>query len=161
QPVIDELREQLLWRDPVLMPHTDGPPPDWTSWRTNYGGRLSKTLVKDWRPETKVETEAALAEIRMASTTTDEEMDLMAKVGVCDADTGELQTYGESVDHISVPIKVSGPFKAQHIAAMDTLKNVPLRLDPVMVELVKEFGARTKSPKTYDDLINSKDGVDR
>jgi hypothetical protein len=161
EPIIDDLREQLLWRDPVLMPHMDGPPPDWTSWRTNYGGRLSKTLVKDWRPETKVEIEAALAEIRTGSTTTEEEADLMAKVVVGEADPGELQTYVESADHISVPITVSGPFKAQHVAAMDTLKNVPLRLDPVMVELVKEFGARTKSPNSYDDLINSNDKVDR
>src|SRR5262249_24381716 len=65
QPVIDELREQMLWRDPVLMPHTAGPPPDWTEWRARYEDRrLTKKLVRDWRPETKAEIEAALADRR-------------------------------------------------------------------------------------------------
>jgi DNA-dependent RNA polymerase len=171
QPIIDDLREQLLWRDPVLMPHTDGPPPDWTAWRKQYDGRLSKTLVKDWRPETRAEIEAALAATTTVYSDDEEQLDLAARVAsewlhsgesvaVGEAGIAELQAYVQPVDRITVPITVPSPFKAQHVAAMNTLKNVPLRLDPAMVDLVKEFGARTKADQ-FEGLIKSSDKVDR
>jgi hypothetical protein len=71
------VREQMLWWDPVLMPHTT-PPPDWSSWRTNYDKRLSKTLVRDWRKETRQEIEAALADRRAIYSADENELDLAA-----------------------------------------------------------------------------------
>ena len=55
---IDQIREELLWRDPVLMPHFSEPP-DWTGWLKKYDDRLQKTFVRDWRPETKAAITAA------------------------------------------------------------------------------------------------------
>ena len=55
---VDRIREGLLWRDPVLLPHKT-PPPDWTGWRAEYGDKLQKNFVRDWHPETKKSIEGA------------------------------------------------------------------------------------------------------
>lgn len=52
------LREEMIWRDPVYMPHFK-PPPEWTGWAAQYGDRLEATFVRDWRPETKRAIEEA------------------------------------------------------------------------------------------------------
>jgi DNA-directed RNA polymerase len=49
---VDQLREDLIWLDPVYMPHLE-PPPDWTGWWKEYPDRLRATFVRDWRPETR------------------------------------------------------------------------------------------------------------
>jgi DNA-dependent RNA polymerase len=50
---IEDIRDELLWRNPIVLPHTTEPP-DWTGWRKQYTKRLEVTFVRDWRPETKV-----------------------------------------------------------------------------------------------------------
>jgi hypothetical protein len=62
-PTVLRLREELMWRDPVLMPHLT-PPPDWTSWEAKYDERLSATFVRDWRPETREAITAAFRDGR-------------------------------------------------------------------------------------------------
>src|SRR5262249_46501766 len=51
---MESIRDELFWRNPVLIPHTT-PPPDWTRWRKQYTSRLQATFARDWRPETKGE----------------------------------------------------------------------------------------------------------
>jgi DNA-directed RNA polymerase len=53
---MESIRDELLWRNPVLLPHTREPP-DWAGWRKQYTSRLQATFVRDWRPETKVAIE--------------------------------------------------------------------------------------------------------
>jgi DNA-dependent RNA polymerase len=55
---VDALRDELMLRDNVLMPHLT-PPPDWTGWRIEYDDRLQETVVKDWRKQTKAAIEAS------------------------------------------------------------------------------------------------------
>jgi hypothetical protein len=162
QPYIDRLREELLWRDPVLMPHTE-PPPDWTDWRAHYGDRLSKTLVRDWRPETKQEIEEALADRRTVCDQDESELDWATEAAVCDGDEGRADLLSVVKAHVPniAPIgTIPGPFVEQHITAVNTLQRIALYIDPQMVALVKEFAGRVKAPDC-DDLIASADEVDR
>jgi DNA-directed RNA polymerase len=49
---IQELRKELSLARPYYLPHLN-PPPDWTSFRTEYGtDRLSATFVRDEHPDT-------------------------------------------------------------------------------------------------------------
>ncbi len=57
---IDKICEQLLWRHPVMLPHT-APPADWKGWWANYGDRLRAPFVRDWRPQTRAAIEATFA----------------------------------------------------------------------------------------------------
>ena len=43
------------------MPHL-AEPPDWSGWWAHYGDRLRQPFVRDWRPETRQNMEAAFAE---------------------------------------------------------------------------------------------------
>ncbi len=52
KPDVDRMREEMIWADPVHMPHLK-PPAPWTGWWTNYDDRLRAKFVRDWRPETK------------------------------------------------------------------------------------------------------------
>jgi DNA-directed RNA polymerase len=52
KPEIDRLHEEMIWADPVHMPHLKEPPP-WAGWWLNYDDRLRAKFVRDWRPETK------------------------------------------------------------------------------------------------------------
>src|SRR5262249_55713577 len=47
---LDALREDLLRRDPAMLPHTVIPP-DWTGWCAEYSDRMQATFVRDWHPE--------------------------------------------------------------------------------------------------------------
>jgi hypothetical protein len=49
---VEQLREHLMWLDPVMMPHLT-PPPEWAGWRTQYDDRIGANFVRDWQPETK------------------------------------------------------------------------------------------------------------
>jgi hypothetical protein len=148
RPRIDQLRDELRWRDPVLMPHTE-PPPEWTGWRANYGDRLSKTLVRDWRPETRQEIEAALADQRTVYSEDDEELELAAAGQLPASFVPDIEPMGTE----------QGPFVAQHLAGVHKLQRVGLRIDPRMMELVREFGAAVLKPD-YETLINSADKID-
>ena len=57
----DETREQMMLRDPAILPHFQ-PPPDWTSWRAVYEGRIGANFVSDWSPDTKEAISAAFAQ---------------------------------------------------------------------------------------------------
>ena len=57
QEDIDRVREQMVWRDQVHMPHLSLPP-DWTGPVIRYDDRLGAKFVRDWRPE----TQAAISE---------------------------------------------------------------------------------------------------
>src|SRR5262249_50353565 len=146
QPVIDELREQMLWRDPVLMPHTAGPPPDWTEWRARYEDRrLSKTLVSDWRPETRAEIEAALTDRRTIYSIDEKQRDLAMEAAFCDDPVKKEALIAKHAAHVPniEPIDtIPGPFVAQHVAAVNTLQRTPLIIDPRILELMKKFAAR-------------------
>jgi DNA-directed RNA polymerase len=52
QNEVDRIREDMLRRDPVLLPHIS-PPPDWTGPIAKYDARLEARFVRDWRPETQ------------------------------------------------------------------------------------------------------------
>jgi DNA-directed RNA polymerase len=146
---IEQLREELRWRDPVLMPHTE-PPPEWTGWRASYGDRLSKTLVRDWRPETRREIESALSDRRTVYSNDDEELELAA--------AGDLPPgFIPAIEPIGTE---PGPFVAQHLAAVNRLQRVPLRIDLRMVELVREFGSAVLKPD-YDSLLESDEPADQ
>jgi hypothetical protein len=61
QPELTRLREEMLLRDQVLLPHTTKPP-DWTGQHVQYDNRLQANFVRGWRgqrPETKKVIEAA------------------------------------------------------------------------------------------------------
>jgi DNA-dependent RNA polymerase len=58
KPDVDRMREEMIWADPVHMPHLK-PPPDWTRWWNQYDDRLRAKFVRDWRPETKAAITAA------------------------------------------------------------------------------------------------------
>jgi DNA-directed RNA polymerase len=58
QTDLDQIREELLRREPVLLPHTNLPP-DWTGWLAQYDERLQATFVRDWHPETRKSINAA------------------------------------------------------------------------------------------------------
>ena len=58
---MDRIRDELLWREPYLLPHIK-PPPDWTGFNSQYGDRLSAGFVRDWRPETKAAMTEAFRE---------------------------------------------------------------------------------------------------
>jgi DNA-directed RNA polymerase len=60
QPHIDKICEDLQWRHPVMLPHTEPPKPA-TGWWTNYSDRLRAPFVRDWRPETRKAVEATFA----------------------------------------------------------------------------------------------------
>jgi hypothetical protein len=49
---VDQLREDILRRSAVLLPHTT-PPPDWTGPIAKYDARLQAPFVRDWRRETQ------------------------------------------------------------------------------------------------------------
>ena len=49
---IDRIQDELLWREPYLLPHITTPP-DWTGFNIQYDDRLRATFARDWRPETK------------------------------------------------------------------------------------------------------------
>jgi hypothetical protein len=49
---IERLRQELELERPYYLPHIEQPP-DWTGWRTEYGGkRMSAEFVRDTHPET-------------------------------------------------------------------------------------------------------------
>ena len=58
KPAVAKLYDDLVWRDPVYLPHKC-PPPDWTGWRTWYGDRISATFVKSHYENTRPAIEAA------------------------------------------------------------------------------------------------------
>jgi DNA-directed RNA polymerase len=49
---IDAIRNELLDREPYMVPHTRRPP-DWTGLVARYDDRLRATFVRDWRPSTR------------------------------------------------------------------------------------------------------------
>ena len=52
QPAVDKMRADLVWRDPVYLPHRY-PPPDWTEWRTRYDDRISARFVRSYYANTR------------------------------------------------------------------------------------------------------------
>jgi DNA-directed RNA polymerase, mitochondrial len=49
---IAKLREEIIWRDPVILPNTTRPK-DVVGWRTHFDDRLSYTFARCWHPDDK------------------------------------------------------------------------------------------------------------
>ena len=60
QDRIADLRNELLWANPVMTPHLT-PPPDWSGWWAHYDDGLRQPFVRDWRIETRQNMEGAFA----------------------------------------------------------------------------------------------------
>jgi hypothetical protein len=60
QDRIDQICDDLVYRHPVMLPHTS-PPKPWSGWWANYTDRLRAPFVRDWRPETRGAIEATFA----------------------------------------------------------------------------------------------------
>jgi DNA-directed RNA polymerase len=57
---IQEATVQLVYRNPLYMPHLT-PPPAWTGWRTHYDDKISATFVRTSHPATIDAIQTALA----------------------------------------------------------------------------------------------------
>jgi DNA-directed RNA polymerase len=106
---IDRLREVLLWRHPVIMPHLR-PPPDWTGWWANYGDRLRASFVSDWRPETRAAIEATFETARPPD---------------------------DRSSPFAAALRHSLPFA--HADGVNSLQRVPLRINQTLLPLVDKF----------------------
>lgn len=112
QDRVDQICEHLLYRFPVMLPHTT-PPQDWTGWWATPGDRLRAPWVRDWRPETRRAHEATFAAaIEPPATASGPFADLSAL------------TY-------------SLPFA--HADGVNALQNVPLRINQSLLPLVEKF----------------------
>jgi hypothetical protein len=89
----DEFAEDLVFKQPLYMPSLTEPAP-WTSWRTEYDGRISATFVSTNHPKTIEAVKAAFAD-----------------------------------DSIK-----------PHAMGVSAIQRVPLRINPVTLPLVKQFG---------------------
>jgi hypothetical protein len=113
-------REALRGRSTILP--TREPPPLRTGWYNDRGVAFCN------RPEAREAVEAAFQE---TITTVDEN-----RIMVDD----NLEVAPESV----VEIKALGNFVTQHVAGINAMERVPLRIDPLMRDLVEQFGTDVK-----------------
>jgi hypothetical protein len=117
QTYIDEVKEELLWRQPLFAPHLT-PPPPWTGWRIKYDDRLQAEFIRGDNPEARPAIEAAFAA------------------------TGKPQT-----DEIDGEIIEIGVTRFEHADGVNTLKRVAYKLDQSMVDLVERLGPEVMKRK--------------
>ena len=122
QAEVDQIRQDLLRRDPVRLPHTKQPP-DWTDWQATYEGRAPAVFIRNWHPESKKLFSAAFDAIREWG-----EM----------PEAMPLSETAEPLRHEVTPIL------EQHVRGVNTLQRVPLVIDQRILSLVKRFAGDMK-----------------
>ena len=130
QAAIDEIADEMLHRAPVHLPHLS-PPPDWTSWHTQYDDGTHANFVSDWQPETKVAIEAAFA----ATKHTGAIADALAAAARYVKFDGEIVALGAE------------PMRFEHADGVNALQRIPLKINLPILALVEEFAATVKERK--------------
>jgi DNA-dependent RNA polymerase len=121
KPDIRDLYREALRGRITILPRREPPPPR-AGWYNDRGIAFCNRVSS---------REAIEAAFRETITTVDEN-----RIMVDD----NLEVIAESVVEIEVP----GNFVTQHVAGIDAMERVPLRIDPLMRDLVEQFGTDAK-----------------
>ena len=164
QPRMHEIAEDLTWRNPVILPF-ETPPPDWTGFYAEYSDRLGAKFIRDWRPQTRTAIEQAFNDVKKAygADAVEESLARIAAAGAYEevhtpasiAAEAALELHNSAAAYEVVP----GAFAEQHVAAVNRLQRVPLRIDPLILDLVRDFAVDllSKPPNEIASMLASDD----
>ena len=160
QPRMREIAEDLTWRNPVILPF-ETPPPDWTGFYAEYSDRLGARFVRDWRQQTRTAIERAFNDVKKAYGADAAEEALAVEAATRPRTAASIAAEAALELHTSAAAYevAPGAFGEQHVAAVNRLQSVALRIDPLIRDLVRDFAVDllSKPQDKTDRLLASDD----
>jgi DNA-dependent RNA polymerase len=128
---LDKLAEEVLFDHPLYKPKLAEPPP-WTAWRMECPGDIGATFVKATDPETIETVRAAFVTPAPQALVMPEESPPEAVLLPGETPDAFYAWFERDVRPQAAPISV-------HARAVSAIQSVPLKINPAMLSLVREF----------------------